>query len=199
MKRNHEKGRGSNGTEFNVEDRWPELFDELTSDDRRYVLNALASNWYEGWKPKREDVENLTDFARGSIDRAEYSRRVDMGPARDKAHHPAGSTFPGPTTTRSARARSQMPTRGTGATAGQGARSYELCRVPRFPPMDRTPRRKATACHFGDPPPDACGTAHAEVPSAQVCSIFTVVLGATGENGSRCDEHPIEPGGHAEL
>ncbi|GAB3519560.1 antitoxin VbhA family protein [Arthrobacter monumenti] len=76
--------------EFNVEARWPELFDELTPDDRRHVLNALASNWHEGWKPNREDVENLTDYARGAIDRAEYSRRVDMAAARDKAHRTAG-------------------------------------------------------------------------------------------------------------
>ncbi|GAB3264529.1 antitoxin VbhA family protein [Arthrobacter pigmenti] len=73
-------------TEFNVEDRWPELFAGLTPDDRRYVLNALASIWYEGWKPNREDVGNLTDYARGSIDRAEYSRRVHMAAARDKAY-----------------------------------------------------------------------------------------------------------------
>lgn len=40
--------------------------------------------------------------------------------------------------------------------------------------------------------------AHSEVPLSQLCSIFTGVLGATGESSSRCDEHPIEPGGGLE-
>lgn len=62
--------------EFNIEARWPELFTELDDEQRRSVVNALASNWHEGWVPNREDVENLTDRARGAIDRDEYRRRV---------------------------------------------------------------------------------------------------------------------------
>jgi len=61
---------------FDVEDRWPELFEQLDEKQRRAVVQSLASAWHEGWEPTREDVENLTDKARGAIDRAEYMRRV---------------------------------------------------------------------------------------------------------------------------
>jgi hypothetical protein len=76
-------------SEFDVEARWPELFESLRDDDRRAVLNALASNWHEGWEPNREDVENLTDFARGAIDKAEYDRR-----AAAAAAHQSGRSSP---------------------------------------------------------------------------------------------------------
>ncbi|MGO2031273.1 MAG: hypothetical protein ACTH2A_10020 [Glutamicibacter ardleyensis] len=34
------------------------------------------ASWHEGWEPNREDVENLTNFVRGTYDRAEYLRRA---------------------------------------------------------------------------------------------------------------------------
>lgn len=67
---------------FDVEERWPELFEQLSSEHRRAVVQSLASAWHEGWAPNREDVENLTDRARGVIDGAEYLRRV-----REAAQH----------------------------------------------------------------------------------------------------------------
>lgn len=63
-------------TRFDVEERWPELFAQLDDAQRRAVVQSLASAWHEGWEPNREDVENLTDRARGAIDRDEYMRRV---------------------------------------------------------------------------------------------------------------------------
>lgn len=71
-------------TEFNVEARWPELFASLSATDREIVVNALASSWHEGWVPNREDVKNLTDYARGVIDKAEYDRRAAA--AVERAH-----------------------------------------------------------------------------------------------------------------
>ena len=62
--------------EFNIENRWPELFAQLGVAERSAVVNALASSWHEGWVPNREDVENLTDLMRGAIDEPEYDRRV---------------------------------------------------------------------------------------------------------------------------
>lgn len=62
---------------FDIEQRWPELFAELDETQRRAVVQSLAAAWHEGWIPNREDVENLTDEARGAIDEAEYFRRVD--------------------------------------------------------------------------------------------------------------------------
>lgn len=61
---------------LDVEERWPELFAKLDDVERNAVMQALAANWHEGWVPNREDVENLTDFARGAIDGDEYDRRA---------------------------------------------------------------------------------------------------------------------------
>lgn len=61
---------------FEIEQRWPELFEPLTDEERSAVVNAFASSWHEGWFPNRADVENLTDYARGVITRDEYDERV---------------------------------------------------------------------------------------------------------------------------
>lgn len=67
---------------FDIEGRWPELFVQLDDVQRDAVVQSLASAWHEGWVPNREDVENLTDRARGAIDRDEYLRRVDEAAER---------------------------------------------------------------------------------------------------------------------
>lgn len=67
---------------FDIETRWPELFAQLDDVQRNSVRQSLASAWHEGWEPNREDVENLTDRARGAIDRDEYLRRADEAAER---------------------------------------------------------------------------------------------------------------------
>lgn len=67
---------------LDVEDRWPELFAQLDESQRWTVRQSLASAWHEGWTPNREDVENLTDRARGAIDFAEYRRRAHAAARR---------------------------------------------------------------------------------------------------------------------
>ncbi|WP_424449901.1 hypothetical protein [Microbacterium arborescens] len=67
---------------FDVEERWPELFAQLDADQRDNVRQALAAGWHEGFNPTREDVENVTDYARGAIDWDEYSRRADAAARR---------------------------------------------------------------------------------------------------------------------
>ncbi len=69
------KGR-TDVSEFDVEERWPELFADLSERDRKAVRASLVAIWHEGWEPNREDVKNLTDRARGVIDKAEYQRRA---------------------------------------------------------------------------------------------------------------------------
>lgn len=73
---------------FDIEERWPELFAPLDETQRHAVRQSLASAWHEGWTPNREDVENLTDRARGAIDAAEYRRRSHAAARRTVA--PAG-------------------------------------------------------------------------------------------------------------
>jgi len=72
-------------TKFDVEERWPELFAQLDDTQRRAVVQSLASAWHEGWEPNREDVENLTDEARGAIETAEYRRRAHAAARRRTA------------------------------------------------------------------------------------------------------------------
>ncbi|WP_018024231.1 antitoxin VbhA family protein [Corynebacterium ulceribovis] len=62
--------------EFDVEGAWPELFADLSYTQHESVRQSLAAGWHEGNVPTREDVENLTDYARGAIDFAEYQRRA---------------------------------------------------------------------------------------------------------------------------
>ncbi|WP_136610927.1 antitoxin VbhA family protein [Sinomonas albida] len=72
------------GERFDVEERWPELFAQLEPARRRSVLNTLAADWHEGWVPNREDVENITDLARGAIDHDEFLRRSDAAAERHR-------------------------------------------------------------------------------------------------------------------
>lgn len=71
-------------TKFDIEERWPELFAQLDAAERRAIVQSLAAGWHEGWEPNREDVENLTDLARGAIDDAEYTRRVRQAAERHR-------------------------------------------------------------------------------------------------------------------
>ena len=50
---------------------------QLDDVQRNSVRQSLAAGWHEGFNPTREDVENLTDYARGAIDFDEYIRRAD--------------------------------------------------------------------------------------------------------------------------
>lgn len=61
--------------QFAVVETWPELFEGLTDEQHRAVVNALASGWHEGWTPNREDVGDLSDYVRGTITMEEYQAR----------------------------------------------------------------------------------------------------------------------------
>ncbi|UWX97347.1 hypothetical protein N2K95_01215 [Arthrobacter zhaoxinii] len=71
--------------EFDIEQQWPELFEQFNAEDRRAVVQSLAAAWHEGWEPNREDIENLTDKVRGAIDGEEYKRRVRQAAERYRA------------------------------------------------------------------------------------------------------------------
>ncbi|MFZ4843573.1 hypothetical protein [Mycetocola saprophilus] len=76
-------------TQFDIQARWPELFASLDAVTTTHIINTLASGWHEGWEPNREDVKNLTDYARGTIDKAEYARRADAAARTHEARSPA--------------------------------------------------------------------------------------------------------------
>lgn len=69
-------------SQFKIEQQYSELFEHLDDGQRRAVVQSIAANWHAGWEPMREDIENLTDDARGAIHAAEYDRRADAAAHR---------------------------------------------------------------------------------------------------------------------
>ena len=64
------------GEYFDLPDRYPELFEPLTEEQRRNVVQPLASSWLEGDNPTREDVALLIDYELGRITAEEYDRQA---------------------------------------------------------------------------------------------------------------------------
>lgn len=60
---------------FDLDERWPELFEPLTPEQRRRVVNVLAGVWHESWQPNRDDVADLADYVRGAITFDKYQAR----------------------------------------------------------------------------------------------------------------------------
>ena len=61
---------------FDLHLRHPELFEPLTEEQRRNIIQSLASSWLEGDNPTREDVALLIDYELGRITAEEYDRQV---------------------------------------------------------------------------------------------------------------------------
>lgn len=61
---------------FDLHLRYPELFEPLTEEQRRNVVQPLASSWLEGDNPTREDVALLIDYELGRITAEEYDRQA---------------------------------------------------------------------------------------------------------------------------
>ena len=61
----------------------PSCSHNLMRRNATVVRQSLAAGWHEGFTPTREDVENLTDYARGAIDFAEYRRRSHAAARRE--------------------------------------------------------------------------------------------------------------------
>ena len=61
---------------FDLHLRSPELFKPLTEEQRRNVMQPLASSWLEGDNPTREDVTLLIDYELGRITAEEYDRQA---------------------------------------------------------------------------------------------------------------------------
>jgi hypothetical protein len=59
--------------------RWPELLDGLTDEQRRAVTTAVADNVLEGWQPSREDIQALVDVVTGKTSTEDYIRSVRVG------------------------------------------------------------------------------------------------------------------------
>lgn len=49
-----------------------DLLDGLSSDDRRILINAVATNVLAGWRPSRADVKALIEVVRGEVTVEQY-------------------------------------------------------------------------------------------------------------------------------
>ena len=61
---------------FDLHLRYPELFEPLTEEQRRNIMQPLASSWLECDNPTREDVTLLIDYELGRITAEEYDRQA---------------------------------------------------------------------------------------------------------------------------
>ena len=61
---------------FDLPVRYPELFESLTEEQRRNVMQPLASSWLQGDIPTREEVALLIDYELGRITAEEYDRQA---------------------------------------------------------------------------------------------------------------------------
>jgi Antitoxin VbhA len=59
--------------------RWPELLDGLSAEQRRAVITAVAENVLEGWQPTREHIQALVDVVTGKTSTEDYIRAVHAG------------------------------------------------------------------------------------------------------------------------
>ncbi|ETD30951.1 hypothetical protein W823_21815 [Williamsia sp. D3] len=59
--------------------RYPDLFAELTIEQKWSVHNTIANNEMEGWEPTRDNVADLIALTRGDITLEEYVRRGRAG------------------------------------------------------------------------------------------------------------------------
>lgn len=57
-------------------ERFPDLFDGLTDEQRRGITQTLANGHLEGWEPTREEISDLIDVDLGRISDEEYITRV---------------------------------------------------------------------------------------------------------------------------
>ena len=64
------------GEYFDLHLRYSDLFEGLTEEQRRNVVQPLASSWLEGDNPTREDVTLLIDYELGRITAEEYDRQA---------------------------------------------------------------------------------------------------------------------------
>lgn len=69
----------STGNGSDWRQRWPELLDGLTAEQRRAVITAVADNVLEGWRPSRADVQALVDVVIGKTSTEDYIRSVHVG------------------------------------------------------------------------------------------------------------------------
>ncbi|AMS05706.1 MULTISPECIES: hypothetical protein [Actinomycetes] len=65
--------------EFDVQNRWPELFEQLSPQQSDSVARALEHARSEGRTVTRQEVVDLIDETRGAVPPEEYVRR-DMPP-----------------------------------------------------------------------------------------------------------------------
>ncbi len=70
---------------FDLESRWPELFTNLSTEQRDIVLDTLYSQYLEGWRPDRATVADLADYVIGTITAEEHTDRVMQRLAHRKA------------------------------------------------------------------------------------------------------------------
>ena len=64
------------GEYFDLPDRYPDLFEGLTEEQRRNAIDPLVSSWLDGYEHSREEIARLIDLELGRISWEEYRKQV---------------------------------------------------------------------------------------------------------------------------
>ena len=64
------------GEYFDLPDRYPDLFEGLTEEQRRNVIDPLVSSWLDGYEHSREEIARLIDLELGRISWEEYRKQI---------------------------------------------------------------------------------------------------------------------------
>lgn len=64
------------GEYFDLHLRYPDLFEGLTEEQRRRVIDVLVSSWLSGYEHSREEVARFIDLVVGRISGEEYRKQI---------------------------------------------------------------------------------------------------------------------------
>lgn len=61
---------------LDLEEMFPDLFEHLTPDEARVIVQTWACQWHEGWVPNRADVADSIQVDRGLMTIDDAARRA---------------------------------------------------------------------------------------------------------------------------
>ena len=64
------------GEYFDIDLRYPDLFEGLTKEQHQRVIQTLVSSWLSGYEHSREEVARFIDLVVGRISGEEYRKQI---------------------------------------------------------------------------------------------------------------------------
>ena len=64
------------GEYFDIDLRYPDLFEGLTKEQHQRVIQTLVSSWLSGYEHSREEVARFIDLVVGRISGEDYRKQI---------------------------------------------------------------------------------------------------------------------------